>query len=156
FDRLQIALAEARRYRRRMALLFLDLDGFKEVNDRLGHEGGDQVLLETGRRLQAAVRGCDTVARLGGDEFTVILGNVDGERNVSLVAERLLADISAPISTRSGICRVGASIGISMFPEDGADSDTLLKRADLAMYGVKHRGKNGYMGFMEPEVRAVA
>lgn len=143
-DRLQQLLVQAKRRRARFALLFLDLDQFKQVNDTLGHEAGDQVLAETARRLTVCVRESDTVSRMGGDEFTILLGDVHGEADVKGIAEALATALIRPFQVGEVACTVGVSIGIALYPEDGQTMDELLSRADTAMYLVKKRGRNGH------------
>jgi diguanylate cyclase (GGDEF)-like protein len=134
-----------------MALLYVDLDDFKSVNDCLGHEGGDAVLREVARRMGACVREMDTVARLGGDEFALILQDVAAREDVEYVADRLVASLTLPVQFRGDMARaVGVSIGISLFPDDGDEPDGLLRKADLAMYRMKGEGKNGYRFFDLP------
>jgi diguanylate cyclase (GGDEF)-like protein len=130
-----------------MALLFIDLDGFKAVNDTMGHEAGDEVLRNAGKRLKEAVRPCDHVARLGGDEFLVILEHIKHNDEVAHIAERILEAFQPPFRASQKIHSVGTSIGISMFPNDGKDAHILLNNADIAMYSVKAAGKRGYRFF---------
>jgi len=145
FDRLSKECALARRNATEVALLFIDLDGFKLVNDRHGHEAGDRVLQEVARRWQACVREADTVARLGGDEFAVVLGGLQTPGAAAGMAEKIIAAMATPFSMPEGAsCRVGASIGISIYPRDATEIDTLLTMADAAMYESKARGKNTY------------
>ncbi len=125
------------------AVLFLDLDGFKAVNDTLGHGSGDQVLEEVAGRLLSCVRKSDTVARIGGDEFLVIVDDVHDHEVASRIAETLVGVLSRPMTVDGHEARVGASVGIALYPADGQDLDELIKRADQAMYGVKKAGKNG-------------
>ncbi|MES9886245.1 MAG: diguanylate cyclase, partial [Candidatus Sedimenticola sp. 6PFRAG1] len=144
-ERLKMALAHARRNQTEVALLFMDLDGFKQVNDLLGHEAGDRVLQETARRLGSCIREEDTLARMGGDEFTVILGNLRNRDDSTLVASKLIHAIDAPYDIDGTTQHVGISIGISTYPDDSDDMDTLLQHADDAMYNVKRSGKNNYL-----------
>ncbi len=137
-DRLRQAIAHSRRTGRPLAVCVIDLDGFKPVNDQLGHEAGDQVLVDIVDRLTAILRASDTVARVGGDEFVLLLEDIDGER----VLERVLETIRAPIALDAERVSVSASIGVTLFPEDDADPDTLLRHADQAMYRAKQRGRN--------------
>lgn len=141
-DRLQQALVKARRNHTRLALCFLDLDQFKQVNDTLGHAVGDEVLQLSALRLREAVRQGDTVARLGGDEFVVILEEVNGATDACRVAEKILAQFAEPMVVSGHQVRVGTSIGISIFPDDAKDEDTLLRHADAAMYLAKQQGSN--------------
>jgi len=138
FDRLEGAVARARREERRFALLFIDLDGFKAVNDRYGHDAGDYLLFEIARRLRAAIRDSDTAGRMGGDEFTVLLENIARPEDAAAVAEKIRASLSEPAAIPAGatVC-VGASVGIAVFPEDGVDGESILKAADSAMYAIK-------------------
>jgi len=147
FDRLEQSIAYAKRYDQKLAVLFLDLDGFKRVNDTLGHLAGDRLLSEVAARILGVMREVDTVARFGGDEFTFFLNNVKNRENAALVADKILAGLSKPFTINGEICRIGGSIGISIFPDDHVDIETLTKQADTAMYAVKHSGKNSYRFF---------
>lgn len=138
---LERACARGRRDGGRTGLLCLDLDGFKAVNDRLGHAAGDAVLIEVGRRLRDTVRDSDLPARLGGDEFAVLLGDVEDAAGVELLARRLIAAISAPIVIGGEAVRVGTSIGSTVFPDDPAPIDALLAHADMALYAAKRSGR---------------
>ncbi len=141
--RLQTVLETAPR-RECNAVIFIDLDRFKEVNDTLGHEAGDALLRELGNRLRLETRPGDIVARFGGDEFIVVAHCADGENSAQRIAEKLCAAISRPVVLDEGAAEVGASIGIALFPRDGDDADTLFRKADLAMYSVKRSGRNGW------------
>ena len=141
-DRLAQAIARAHRSERRIALLFLDLDRFKEINDTLGHETGDRVLQEAGARLRRSLREGDSVARLGGDEFTVILEDVESAEQVHEVAKKLLRAFAEPMAFSGRDLFVTLSIGIALYPRDGDDADTLLKHADTAMYQAKKEGRD--------------
>ncbi len=143
-DRINIALAHARRHRTAAAVMFLDLDQFKLVNDSLGHTVGDALLQEVGRRLALTIRADDTVARMGGDEFTVLLTDVKSGGSTAFVAQKLLDAISRPMVVEGHELYVTTSIGIARSPEDGTDAETLLKRADGAMYRAKEEGRNNY------------
>ncbi|MET0093140.1 MAG: diguanylate cyclase, partial [Sedimenticola sp.] len=143
-ERLKMAMAHARRNRCKIALLFMDLDGFKEVNDRHGHESGDLVLQETANRLQNCLREEDTVGRMGGDEFTVILNNLADREDAAGVAEKLIQAIDEPYEIAGEIQQIGISIGIAIYPEDIDVMDTLMQYADDAMYRVKRSGKNSF------------
>lgn len=144
-DRIEHALERARRERNAMALLFVDLDRFKYVNDTLGHQAGDQLLLKVSERLVASVRASDTVTRLGGDEFVVLLEDIeDPQKECAAVAEKVLDTLRLPITVNNQPLFIGASVGISTFPADGNDVDTLLKHADAAMYHAKAAGRNAY------------
>jgi len=141
-DRLVQALAMARRKGRRLAVLFFDVDHFKLINDRFGHEAGDQLLQEVGTRLVKAVRKVDTVARLGGDEFTLLLLDTEGADAAVRVARKLLEAMSAPFSVGGRTVSASASVGISLYPEDGDDEETLVRNADAAMYRAKELGRH--------------
>jgi len=144
-DRLAQMVALAKRGNQRFALLFVDLDGFKRINDTYGHEAGDRVLKIVAARLSACIRSSDIVGRMGGDEFTVILSTLTHYEDAGQVAEKILQTLRLPITMPSGVQdRIGSSIGISVFPEDALEGDGLLATADDAMYEVKHAGKNGY------------
>ena len=143
-DRLAVATAQARRNQQQLAVLFIDLDGFKPVNDELGHRVGDMVLQQLARRLQAEVRETDTVARLGGDEFVVVLTPPVDHAAASAVASDMLSQLPEPITVNGHRCSVGASIGISQFPHDGDDPDSLITAADAAMYQAKMQGGSRY------------
>lgn len=141
-DRLDQAVSQAARGRGRVALLFMDLDGFKEVNDTLGHDAGDVLLKEAAQRLMACVRDSDTVARIGGDEFTVILPHVNGAAEAEAVAAKVLDRLREPFRLHGRDVFVSASIGIAVYPGDADSSATLIKHADAAMYRAKDSGKN--------------
>ena len=143
------ALVQGQRYPREIALLMLDLDGFKEINDRFGHETGDRVLQQIARRLRTCVRESDTVARLGGDEFVLMLEQPGGIEKVAVIARKVLAATSAEISANGHRLSVTASIGITHFPRDGRDFNTLLRAADTAMYRAKSKGKNRWQVYGE-------
>jgi len=144
FDRLESALHLARRNHSTVALLFLDLDGFKGANDTYGHDFGDAILREVAARLQQSVRESDTVARMGGDEFTLILHSIDSPQDAAHVAEKVTRAISAPFCEDDREWTLSTSIGISLYPRDGDTRESLLNMADKAMYEVKHSGKNSY------------
>jgi diguanylate cyclase (GGDEF)-like protein len=144
-------LLQARQENTLVAVLFVDLDDFKNVNDTVGHAAGDELLQGAARRLQHVIRPDDHVVRLGGDEFTIILSRVDSADDVSRLAERVTKALEAPFALAGGSGHlVRASIGISMFPQDGEDGDTLLKHADIAMYAAKAKGKGTFV-FYEPQ-----
>ncbi|QEL64215.1 diguanylate cyclase/phosphodiesterase with PAS/PAC sensor [Oryzomicrobium terrae] len=152
-DRLGQAIAAAQRGGGRMALIFIDLDRFKNINDSLGHAIGDQVLCQVGARLADTVRASDTVSRLGGDEFVVLLPELDAPNQAASVAEKLLVALSQPLQADGHELAVTPSIGIAVFPEDGQDGSTLLKNADAAMYYAKDNGRNNFQ-FFTPEMNA--
>lgn len=149
-DRLQSAIASALRHGERFALMLVDLDRFKGVNDRFGHLAGDALLVEVGRRLQLCVRASDTVARLGGDEFAVILGEVGGREDAAEVAGRICASMAEPFELGEGVAQVGASVGVALGPQDDADAEELQRRADAALYSVKHGGRGSFLFHGEP------
>ena len=143
-DRLALAVAQARRKGERLAVLFLDIDGFKAVNDSLGHNLGDLLLQGTAQRIQAALRAVDSVARLGGDEFILLLPGIRRVEEGARVAEKVLESLRAPIAVEGHELFVTASMGISVYPEDGEDVETLVKNADTAMYRAKEQGRDRY------------
>ena len=136
------ALSQAQRYRRSLALLFIDLDHFKPVNDALGHDAGDSLLIEVANRLRSHLRQSDTVARFGGDEFLILIPQYPEISGVVRVTKKLLTELERPFMVCDKECSISASIGISLHPEDGSDAATLLKKADSAMYRAKEKGKN--------------
>ena len=146
-DRLKQAIVMAERDKRDTALLFLDLDNFKNVNDSIGHTYGDRLLKITADRIQGCLRGSDTVARIGGDEFVVILPLVTGAEDVSKVAAKILDCLNKTVRFEEHEIYSSASIGISVFPDDGATADELLKNADIALYQAKERGRNNFQFF---------
>jgi diguanylate cyclase (GGDEF)-like protein/PAS domain S-box-containing protein len=146
-DRLHLELKKAERSGGKVALLFIDLDHFKEVNDTLGHDMGDLLLKDAGQRLSGCVRESDTVARLGGDEFTVILGEVTAFEGVERVAEEILKRLGAPYRLGTETVYVTASLGITVYPDDASGVEDLLKNADQAMYAAKDAGRNCYSWF---------
>jgi diguanylate cyclase (GGDEF)-like protein len=142
------AILMAERYHATVALLFLDLDGFKEINDKHGHDAGDHVLRTVSRRLLEALRSTDAIARLGGDEFTVMLPSVHGLREAERVAEKLVDRVAEPIPLEGGRqVNVTASVGISVYPGDATSPDAIMKHADEAMYLAKRAGKNCWVAF---------
>ncbi len=141
---LRHALQQGARYNRGIAVLFIDIDRFKVINDSLGHSAGDRLLQDCAKRLSECLRESDTVARLGGDEFVVMVENFTAPRDAIAVAQKTLTNIAKPFFVDGQEFLVSASIGISTFPEDGADAETLLKNADIAMYRAKDQGRNNY------------
>ena len=148
-DRLGLAITHARRNKRKLAAMFLDLDRFKLVNDTLGHNMGDRLLKAVANRLQSCLRGGDTLSRFGGDEFTLLLPEVRTRDDVVVIAEKILDRLNEPFVIDGHELFVGASIGIAMYPEAGETGETLVQNADIAMYHVKSRGKNGYQFFSD-------
>ena len=159
-DRLRTVIQEASHRDRCMAVMFIDLDGFKRVNDSYGHQSGDNLLRNVARRLNDSLRSCDlvarfngeekrSVARIGGDEFVVILSDLRSCDEAGVIAQRLLANLRRPFMVESTEVVISGSIGISTFPEDGPDAQSLLRNADMAMYDVKERGRNGFRFFEE-------
>ena len=144
YDRLNQAMTRARRDKESIAVLFLDLDGFKLINDTLGHDAGDVLLQEVAKRIVACVRDSDTVARVGGDEFTVILCNVRTSTSVDRVAKIIGEAIARPFTLNGRDCSVSVSIGIAIYPDNGETAEQLVKFSDAAMYLAKHSGKNCY------------
>ncbi|HEX5337258.1 MAG TPA: EAL domain-containing protein [Gallionella sp.] len=155
-DRITQAIALAKRRGTHLAVLFLDLDNFKHINDSLGHETGDKLLRSVALRLSACVRGSDTVSRLGGDEFVVLVTEDKYAEDAALTADKILAALAAPHSIDKHELHVTTSIGISAYPTDGEDTETLIKNADTAMYHAKEKGRDNYQFFKrEMNVRAV-
>lgn len=150
-DRLERAIQESKIKRDVLAVCYLDLDGFKPVNDTLGHAAGDQLLVVVSKRLRQAMRSCDTLARLGGDEFAILLTGLDNELEYIGFVQRILDIIAEPITIQNSIIHISASIGVSLFPRDTASADTLLRHADHAMYHAKKYGKNNYHLFSHGE-----
>jgi len=148
-DRLNHALAMARRTSTKLAVVFIDLDNFKSVNDNLGHDVGDEVLVEAARRIRSCVREVDTVARYSGDEFIVVIRDVFTESAVWRIVDNIVATVALPYALRTHQVYCGASVGISFFPDDASDGDTLIIKADQAMYEVKKSGRNGWLFYTE-------
>lgn len=146
-DRLTVALSHAQRDHSRLAVLFLDLDRFKVINDSLGHNIGDQLLQAVAARVQSCVRDSDTVARLGGDEFTLLLPSLGKSEDAALVAQKIIEAVRYPFHIEGREFFITTSIGISLYPEDGADAATLIKNADTAMYQAKEQGRDNYQLF---------
>jgi diguanylate cyclase (GGDEF)-like protein/PAS domain S-box-containing protein len=146
-DRLEIALAQAHRYRHRVALIFIDLDRFKQVNDGFGHAAGDELLKGVAERLAVSVREGDTVARLAGDEFTLLLPGIHYAEDLAAISRKLVESLRKPFRVQGREVRVTASGGISLYPEDGEDGEALLHSADTAMYRAKERGRDNFQLF---------
>ena len=154
-DRLSQAVARARRAKKLLAVCFIDLDGFKQINDLYGHAAGDQLLINVAMAMEQVVRGEDTVARLGGDEFVVLLTNLNDLIELDLALHRLIEIIGQPSTWGEATLQVSASIGITVFPNDAADEETLIRHADLAMYAAKQAGRNRFSFFDAAEEQAV-
>lgn len=140
FDRLTQSMLLAKRHKSCCALLYIDLDGFKDVNDNLGHDAGDELLTSVGQRMKSCCRTSDTVSRLGGDEFAIILNEVSCVDGVQIFAEKILSSLALPFSLKSGDTKIGASIGVAVYPTHGSTWEELLKNADQAMYLSKSKG----------------
>jgi diguanylate cyclase (GGDEF)-like protein len=145
----------AQRQQCQIALLFLDLDHFKDINDTLGHDQGDELLKQVARRLEDNTRRTDIVARLGGNEFTVVMGRIKNNRSVNRVADHILLALSKPFQLETEVVWLSASIGITLYPDNGADLATLSKNSDQAMYVAKNAGRNRYQYF-EPVMQETA
>ena len=154
-DRLRQAMTRCHRNQTSVAVCYLDLDGFKPINDRYGHDVGDKILVEIANRLLSTVREGDTVSRIGGDEFILILTDLEGVEQCRLILDRVLSAVAQPIAIDDQIVEVFASIGVTLYPEDDSDADILLRHADQAMYLAKDDGKNGYHLFDPVENRQV-
>jgi diguanylate cyclase (GGDEF)-like protein/PAS domain S-box-containing protein len=150
-DRLGLALLQAKRNESSLAVVFIDLDRFKIVNDTLGHSVGDELLKQAAARLKACLRRCDTLSRRGGDEFTAVLPDLTCREDAALIAENFAACLRKPFELAGQQVHLSGSIGISVFPSDGGSADVLLKNADVAMYHMKSRGKDGHC-FFEPSL----
>lgn len=146
-ERLEYALKTLERKNSDIALFFLDLDQFKHINDTLGHEAGDALLIEVGKRLSNCVRAQDTVARIGGDEFTILLNDVNHIKGASIIAEKILKVLESPVTIEGHQLNISTSIGISLAPKDSIDANILMKNADMAMYKAKEQGRNNYQFF---------
>ncbi|MBI5923666.1 MAG: diguanylate cyclase [Betaproteobacteria bacterium] len=149
-DRMRQAIAQTGRSHGMLAVCYLDLDGFKTVNDNLGHEAGDRLLVEIAARLQSCLRGGDTVARLGGDEFVLLLLGLDEIEECRIALQRILETLNRPVGLAGGNVAVSASIGVTLYPQDNVDADSLLRHADHAMYRAKRKGKNRFE-FFDPQ-----
>lgn len=143
-DRLIVAMARANRYRNRMALLFFDLDRFKEINDSLGHTVGDQLLKAVSERIRGCTREADSLARFGGDEFTLLLDQLVTDDDVSIVGSKIIDALKVPFRVSERELFISTSIGISIYPDDGSDADTLIRNADTAMYRAKEQGRDNF------------
>jgi diguanylate cyclase (GGDEF)-like protein len=143
-EQLNQAIRSAQRNKRQLAIFFIDLDRFKVINDSLGHDAGDQLLQEIAGRFKQSLRAVDVVARLGGDEFIILIEDIDELSQVEILARKILSSAIKPMIILGKECHVTASIGISVYPMDGEDEQTLMKNADMAMYFAKEKGKNNY------------
>jgi diguanylate cyclase (GGDEF)-like protein/PAS domain S-box-containing protein len=143
-DGLEHCVSMAKRNNYKVAVLFLDLDGFKNVNDTLGHDAGDMLLRGVSKRLRETIRASDTVARVGGDEFIFVLNEIGSDENAALMARKIITALSEPFELKGQRCQVGGSVGISIYPDSSSDPETLTKQADNAMYLAKQSGKNTY------------
>ena len=146
-DRLNQTLVQSKRRGKSMAVCFLDLDGFKAVNDNYGHDYGDELLVGLSKRMRKALRDGDTLARIGGDEFVALVADIDVDSAYEMVLDRLLTAASEPIQVKDATLQVSASIGVALYPRDGEDPDTLIRHADQAMYVAKTSGKNRYQSY---------
>lgn len=155
-DRLQQAMAQSQRRKRSLAVAYIDLDGFKGINDRHGHAVGDQLLTEVSQRMKSATRAVDTVARIGGDEFVALLVDLEQPQDCEPVLIRLLEAASAPVTLGDAVLQVSASIGVTVYPLDASDADHLLRHADHAMYQAKNAGKNCYRMFSQTQSAELA
>ena len=152
-DRFTMAMAESKRNNKKMALIMLDLDHFKNINDNFGHDAGDELLKELSSRLVNTLRKTDTICRMGGDEFAVLISDVSTKEMIDEVAQRIVLAIGKPFPLQDIERRIGASLGIAIYPEDGDTLDTLIKHADSAMYEVKKMGRNNYL-YYQPSVKS--
>lgn len=155
-DRLERAIGDADRNRQKVAVVFIDLDNFKDINDELGHAAGDELLTIVSKRLRAALRTTDTLARLGGDEFVAIITNQNTINTITVVLQRILSSISEAYVIEGQESYIACSLGISVFPEDGRDSESLLRNADAAMYRSKEMGKNTFQFFTSDMQRLIS
>jgi diguanylate cyclase (GGDEF)-like protein len=154
-DRLAQSIALVQRRRKRLAVLYVDLDNFKDINDSFGHSIGDQMLQSAAKRLEGCVRHSDTVSRQGGDEFVVLLAEVESAQDAARVSEKLIKAMAEPHLVDGHLLMMTLSIGISLFPDDAIDAETVLTNADTAMYHAKRVGRNNYRRFT-PEMNATA
>ena len=149
FEKLEKAIFQAKHAGHSLAVLFIDLDNFKQINDCFGHQAGDAVLQEASARLLSCVRNEDTVSRLAGDEFSVLLEILRTKSEIEVVAERIVSTFSTPMYFNLNMLAVGASIGISVYPDDGDNADELLRKADIAMYTIKKRAGNAWQFYTD-------
>lgn len=153
-DRLHQGLLQAKRGNGQLAVMYLDLDKFKWVNDNLGHAAGDELLQQVAARCRECIRDSDTFARLGGDEFLCVLPAVDSQQVAEELAQRFVDTLNQPFALRDGEARIGTSVGIAMFPAHGSTADQLIEFADAALYFAKHAGRNVYRVFQVTEATA--
>lgn len=149
--RLPQAISLAKRYARQLFLLFIDLDRFKPINDTYGHGVGDLVLIEVSRRLTSMLRSSDSVCRLGGDEFVILLESTDTIEGAEFVAQKSIELLNEPIDVKNHICYIGASVGISVYPNDSQDAETMLRHGDIAMYQAKEKGRNCWVRYRKED-----
>lgn len=147
YDRLRQSIAAAKRQHKKLALLFLDLDDFKKINDTFGHDTGDTLLAKVAERLRQSIRDEDTVARAGGDEFLFILNQISNAENAAIVAQKIITALAEPFVINNNTCEIGGSIGISILPDDSDELETLIRQSDDAMYQAKACGKNHFKFF---------
>jgi diguanylate cyclase (GGDEF)-like protein/PAS domain S-box-containing protein len=153
-DRLEHELAVAQRDKSRFAVFYIDLDYFKLVNDSLGHDAGDDLLVQVSERIKGCLRASDTVARMGGDEFNIIISITDGIKDIRIVAQKIIDELHRSFILRGKEVKIGCSIGISIYPDDSIELDELGKKADMAMYQAKGSGRGCYLFFSEGEKAA--
>ena len=146
-DRLTLVLAQARRHQQKLCVMLLDLDYFKDINDKLGHSVGDRLLRIVGERLTGLLRTSDTIARMGGDEFLLLLAEIARLNNITTIAQKILESFREPFAVDGHELMITTSIGIAVFPDDGEDADTLVKNADIAMYRAKERGRDNFQRY---------
>ncbi len=148
-NRLQQSLERSRRNTAQTTVLFIDLDYFKKINDSLGHDIGDKLLVESSKRLQQVIRGTDLLARLGGDEFCIVLDGIKNMEDVDMVAQKIVEEIAKPFHIDDNGFSISASVGIATFPVDSSDAVTIMKNADIALYKAKDNGRNTYVFFKD-------
>ncbi|MDX8396860.1 MAG: EAL domain-containing protein [Mariprofundaceae bacterium] len=148
-ERLEQSIRQSKRSEKKLAVMFLDLDNFKTINDTMGHAAGDSLLVEVGKHLKACIRDVDLIARIGGDEFTIALTDIESTQDIALVADKILEATQHPISLNGKPVMVSASLGISTYPDDASNAAELIKGADIAMYRAKDDGKNNYQFFTQ-------
>jgi diguanylate cyclase (GGDEF)-like protein len=148
-----MAMAESKRNSKKMALIMLDLDHFKDINDNFGHDAGDELLKEISARLVNTLRKTDTICRMGGDEFAVLITDVSATEMIDEVAQRIVLAVGKTFTLQGVEQKIGASLGIAIYPEDGETLDILIKHADTAMYEVKKIGRNNYL-YYQPTIKS--